>query len=219
MTTAKLRGFGPVGLLAIAAIIAADLIVKPMSAIAVLLWARASETPFRELGFTRPRSWARSILAGVLIGIVLKLLMKAAVMPLLGAPAVNEAYRFLEGNKAAIPAMLYAIVIGAGFGEETLFRGFMFERLRHLLGAGAGASVAILLITSLLFGLAHYPEQGLPGMQQGFIVGIAYGAMYLRAGSIYPVMAAHVAFDLTAWWIIYHGLETAIAGVFFPTVR
>ena len=212
---ARLRGFGPAGLLAIAAILAADVIGKPMSAVAVLLWARASDTPLRELGFTPPRSWARSIPVAIAIGIALKLLMKAVVMPLLGAPPINEAYRFLEGNNVAIPGMLYAIVIGAGFGEETLFRGFMFGRLRRLLGPGAGATAAILLITSLLFGVAHYFDQGVPGTQQGIIVGLAYGAMYLRTGSLYPVMAAHVAFDLTAWWIIYHGLETEIAGLFF----
>jgi membrane protease YdiL (CAAX protease family) len=54
--------------------------------------------------------------------------MKAIVMPLFGAPAINPAYHFLAGNTAAIPWMLYAVILGAGFGEETIFRGWMFER-------------------------------------------------------------------------------------------
>jgi membrane protease YdiL (CAAX protease family) len=213
--SAQLRGFGLIGLLAIAAIIAVDVIGKPMSALAVLLWVRASRTPWSELGFVGPRSWTVAIMGGIAIGVALKLLMKSVVMPLLSAPAVNEAYHFLEGNRAAIPAMLYAIVVGAGFGEETLFRGFMFERLRRLLGTKPWPQVAIVLFTSLLFGLAHYADQGLPGTQQGIIVGVVYSALYLYTRSLYPVMIAHVAFDLTAWWIIYHGLETEVARLFF----
>ena len=38
------------------------------------------------------------------LGVALKLAMKAMVMPLLGAPAVNEAFRFLAGNRALLPA-------------------------------------------------------------------------------------------------------------------
>jgi hypothetical protein len=33
--------------------------------------------------------------------------MKAIVMRLFGAPPINQAYRLLTGNTAAIPAMLY----------------------------------------------------------------------------------------------------------------
>jgi membrane protease YdiL (CAAX protease family) len=188
---------------------------KPMSALMVLAWAHLSRTPWRDLGFVQPRSWPVAIAAGIAIGVVVKLIMKAVVMPLLGAPPVNEAYRFLEGTTSVAPTMVYAIVIGAGFGEETLFRGFMFERLRRLLGARVWAPVAIVLLTSLLFGLAHYANQGLSGAQQGMIVGIVYGGMYLYARSLYPVMITHVAFNLTAWWIIYLGLETKVARFFF----
>jgi membrane protease YdiL (CAAX protease family) len=186
-----------------------------MSALMVLAWARVSHTPWRDLGFIRPRSWAVAIIGGIAIGVALKLLMKAVIMPLLGAPPINETYHFLQGNRAAIPAMLYAIVVGAGFGEETLFRGFMFERLRRLLGTHAWAQLTILLVTSLLFGLGHYADQGLPGTQQAIIVGIVYGAIYLYTKSLYPVMIVHVAFNLAAWWLIYHGLEMDAAQFFF----
>jgi len=48
--------------------------------------------------------------------------MKSVVMPLLGADPINHAFPFLEGNRAALPWALYTMVIGAGFGEETLCR-------------------------------------------------------------------------------------------------
>ena len=57
---AALRGFGPVGILAFLAILAGNLIVLPLSAILVLLWARRSRTPWPEIGYVRPRSWIRT---------------------------------------------------------------------------------------------------------------------------------------------------------------
>ena len=50
---AKLRGFGPLGLLAILIILAGN-IVASLSAVMVLVWARLSHTPWRELGYLRP---------------------------------------------------------------------------------------------------------------------------------------------------------------------
>src|SRR6266566_9909473 len=144
---ASLRGFGPLGLAAIALILAGNLLFLPLSALLVLAWAEASQTSWRDIGFVRPRSWTRSIAIGITFGAVFKLVMKALLMPLLGAPPINPHYHFLAGNAAALPGMLYALIVGAGFGEETLYRGYMFERLGKLLGQTTRAKVAIVLIT------------------------------------------------------------------------
>ena len=196
-------------------IVAGDLVFKPLSALLVLLWARLSGTPFADIGFRRPANWLRTILLGTVAGIALKFLLKAIIMPLLGAPAINEAYPFLKGNSAALPGTLYAIVIGAGFGEETLFRGFFFERLRQLMGTHARATVAIVIITSVVFGLAHYPDQRWPGVQQAAIMGLVYGTMYATTRSLTLSIVTHIVFDLTALWMIYNGLEARIAGSVF----
>jgi len=208
---AALRGFGPVGLVAILAILAGNLLVVPLSAALVLLWAQRSRTPWRAIGFARPANWLGAIALGALFGIAFKLAMKALVMPLLGAPPVNQAYHHLAGNTAALPAMLYLIVVGAGFGEEIVWRGWMFERLGRLLGASAGAKAAIVLVTAALFGLAHYPEQGLPGVQQGAIVGALFGAIFAVTGRLWLLIFAHIAFDLTALALIYWDVEAQVA--------
>ena len=57
-------------------------------------------------------------------------------MPLLGAPEINSAYQYLVGNRAALPGQVFTMIVGAGFGEETVFRGFLFERLGKLLEPG-----------------------------------------------------------------------------------
>src|SRR5258706_16357049 len=125
-----LRGFGPLGILAILVIIFGGLIpLLPLSALLVLVWARWSSTPWREIGFVRPRSWAATLAVGILFGVTLKIFMKAIVMPLLGADPVNQAFHYLAGNRAALPEAVWTMIVLAGFGEETLFRGYLFERL------------------------------------------------------------------------------------------
>lgn len=209
---AALRGFGPAGLLAILVIALGNLLFVPLSALLVLAWAWRSGTPWGEIGFGRPRSWLAAILVGIVFGIAFKLAMKALVMPLLGAPAVNPAYHHLAGNAAALPGMLYLIIVGAGFGEEIFFRGYLFERLGRLLGSGAGAMAGIVLITSVWFGLAHLPEQGLAGMEQAVIVGLVFGTIYAVTGRLWLLIVAHAVFDLAALAIIYWDVEAQVAG-------
>ncbi len=210
----NLRGFGPLGILAILVIVAGQF-VAPLSAVLVLLWAWRSHTPWREIGYVRPRSWTGTLAAGIAFGVAFKFLMKAIVMPLLGADAINQAYHYLAGNDAALPAAIYTMIVVAGFGEETFFRGYMFERLGKLFGSGAWARTLIVLITSGLFGMAHYAVQGLTGVEQATIVGLVYGTIFAVTGRIFVLMVAHAAFDLTAVAIIYWNLESRVAHLVF----
>jgi uncharacterized protein len=168
---ASLRGFGPLGLFAILLIVLSS-VFKPLSAILVLVWAWRSHTPWREIGYVRPRSWIGSLGVGIAFGCAFKVFMKAIAMPLLGAPAINPAYHYLVGNRAALPGIVLMMIVGAGFAEETLFRGYLFERLGKLFGTGAGAKVSIVLLTSALFALGHYSNLGLPGVEQAMITGL-----------------------------------------------
>ena len=168
---ARLRGFGPLGILAILIILVGNFVMAPLSAILALVWAKISNTPWREIGYVRPNSWTKTAVIGIIFGVVLKFLMKALVMPLFGAPPVNQAYHFVTGNSAVIPATLFTMIVTAGFGEETFYRGWMFERLGRLFGRSGPAKIATVLITSVLFASMHYPDQKLPGVEQALITG------------------------------------------------
>jgi len=212
---AALRGFGPVGILAFIVIGLGNVLFVPLSAILVLVWARAARIPWTDLGFARPRSWPRTILLGIVSGVVLKLLMKSVVMPLLGADPINHAFHFLEGNRTALPWALYTMVIGAGFGEETLFRGYLFDRFGRLWGTSVAGKVATVIVSSVLFGLAHVSQQGLSGAEQATIVGVVVGIIVAVTGRLWLSMVLHAAFDLTALAIIYWGFESRVAHWFF----
>jgi len=75
------------------------------------------------------------------------------------------------------PGNVDLMIIGAGLEKNPVPR-YMFERLGKLLGSGVAARTAIVLITSILFGLVHYSVQGLSGAEQGTIVGLVYGAIF-----------------------------------------
>ena len=211
----QLRGFGPVGLLAFVVIVAGNLLFIPLSAALVLAWANRSGTPWAALGFSRPASWARVVAIGVPAGIVLKLAMKALAMPIFGAPAVNEHYHDLTGNPAALPGILYSVIVGAGFGEEVLFRGFFFERLGSLFGPGRAAQVGIIAITTTLFALAHYHDQGWSGVEQAAMTGLVFALVFAATRQLWIPMVMHAAFDFTAVILIYRGWESAVAHLFF----
>ena len=211
-----LRGFGPLGILAILVILfAGNYHYLPLNAVLALMWVWRSRTPWSEVGYVRPKSWTRTMVAGIAFGIAFKLLMKVIVMPLLGADPINQAYHYLAGNRAALPGAVYAMIVGAGFGEETMFRGYMFERLGKLLGHGVWAKTFIVLFTSAWFGLVHYSVQGLSGVEQATIVGLVFGTIIAVTGRIFVLMFAHAAFDLTALAIIYWGLEMKVAHLVF----
>jgi len=217
---AELRGFGPLGVVALALILltgnasVGGIPAVPIGGLLALLWSWRSRTPWRAIGYVRPRSWVAAVVLGALLGIALKLAMKVLVMPLLGAPPVNATYHFLAGNAAMLPLAVWAM-LSAGFAEETVFRGFLFERLGRLFGSGRGAKVAIVLLTSSAFGLAHYADQGLAGVEQATIVGLVYGAIFASTGTLVPLMCAHAAYDLTAVALIYWNLEARVAHLVF----
>jgi membrane protease YdiL (CAAX protease family) len=210
-----LRGFGPLGILAILFIIGSYLLSVLLSTILVLVWARMSRTPWREIGYVRPKSWIGALLVGTVFGVAFKFAMKAVVMPLLGAPPINQAYHFLAGNTAALPWMIYTLIVSAGVGEETFFRCWMFERVGKIFGASAWAKTLIVLLTSALFASAHYSVQGLPGVQQAMITGLAFGTIFAITGRIFMIMVAHAVFDLTALAMIYWDFESEVAHLIF----
>src|SRR5262245_34008888 len=134
---AELRGFGPIGLLALVAITATNLLSVPLAAILVLVWAWRSRTPWSAIGYARPRHTVATSAGGLALGVLLKLAMKAVVMPLLHADPINHAYHYLVANTRALLGVLTLVLVSAAFGEETVYRGYLFERIGKIVGDSA----------------------------------------------------------------------------------
>jgi membrane protease YdiL (CAAX protease family) len=212
----RLRGFGPLGIAAFVVVaIVGPLIENLLGGVLVLVWRSASRTPWRAIGYVRPASWARTIIIGVVFGVVFKLAMKIVVMPLMGAPPLNAAYHYLAGDPAGALTMAVYVIVAGGFSEETLYRGFLFERFGSLLGSSVPAKALILVVTSAWFAALHYPDQGVSGVQQAAVTGLVFGTIFARTGRIWIPMIAHAAFDLAAIAIIYWNFESPLAHLVF----
>ena len=182
----------------------------PAGGLLAVAWARWSGTPWAEIGYVRPKNWIASVAIGFAVGISVKFFLKAVVMPLLGADPVNRTYHYLVGNSALLPAATWTMLV-AGFGEETVFRGYLFERLGRVIGPRPGANVIILLLASGLFAIAHYWDQGLAGAEQATFTGLVFGTIFIVTGQIWIPMIAHAAYDLTALAMIYWNAESTVA--------
>jgi uncharacterized protein len=210
-STASSRTTLAAGSVAIITIIVILLAGNLAGAALVLIWASVSGTRWSDLGFVRPPHGAIDLVIALVAGVLFKILMKALVMPLLGFGAVNSTYHYLSGNTAALLVTLLWVIVGGGFGEELIWRGFLFERLGSFLGPRVHAKLVIVVVTSILFAIAHYWDQGLPGAVQATMTGLVFGAVYARIGTIWPLMVAHAAFDVTAVLMIFWNLEEPIA--------
>ncbi|MGH9418490.1 MAG: hypothetical protein ACRD3J_00835 [Thermoanaerobaculia bacterium] len=67
-----MRGFGTVGILAFLVILVSNGFIAPFRAVPVILWVWRSGTPWREIGYVRPKSWIGGLLIGVVFGVAFK---------------------------------------------------------------------------------------------------------------------------------------------------
>lgn len=210
----SLRGWGPAGIIMFLVIVAAVALFTPLAAVLVLLWAWVSRTPWRDLGFVRPKSWAKLIALGIALGVIEKFAMKAVVLPLLGAPVLNPMFQDLPGHPQQLAILLLISVFQAGFGEELVFRAYLFERIGKLIGDGAVQRVVMVLVTTAIFGALHF-EQGWAGIANAAIVGGISASIYALTKRLWLIVVMHATFDIASFLIIYYRLEAWVSHLVF----
>lgn len=78
------------------------------------------------------------------------------------------------------------------------------------------AVASTVLISTALFALAHYRDQGVPGVEQAAATGLVFGSIFAVRKEIWFLMVAHAAFDLIAVALIYWSWEASVAHWLFP---
>jgi membrane protease YdiL (CAAX protease family) len=152
----------------------------------------------------------------VILGFPLVLLVSGSETPLtlglrwgnwkLGLPAALAVivisflvWWFLNSRFTVPPIdhILFSTIIWGPAAEEILFRGYLQPKLETRTGKWVG-----LVITSLLFGIAHLPKIFLrqaaepPLVPEAFILEFVFGLIRNRTGSIYYGMLCHMAYNL-----------------------
>ncbi len=85
------------------------------------------------------------------------------------------------------------LLFGAA-GEEMLFRGYAFQLLVRSIGP-----FATILPTSVLFGIAHLPNQNSNalGVLNTMLWGVLFGYAYLRTGALWLPIGLHFGWNVT----------------------
>jgi uncharacterized protein len=141
---------------------------------------------------TYPRTLIVSIILVVLIAVLVLLnkLQKHKPSP----ESLAKRYRHVRKLFPSTGAEKLAVVplaLTAGFCEEFLYRGWLL----NVTGYALKSVWAGLLISSILFGLAHL-YQGRKGMLGTGIGGLVFGLIYVAGGSLVPAQVLHAALDL-----------------------
>lgn len=129
---------------------------------------------------------AREAGAGLLIGAGLAAL-SFAVLAVLGA------YRVDGVNAVGLVILLpLAELILVGMAEEMVFRGVIFGVTERSLG-----SKAAVVISALVFSLAHLPNEGMSVLAVAVIAayGVLQAALYMRTRRLWVCIGTHVAWN------------------------
>ncbi len=147
-------------------------------------------SPRRYLAFERPT--VRAVLLGILASVALVAIFDAARWATTGV-LVPAAWLETFASAESLPLLVLALVVVAPGFEEAFFRGFLHRGLAASRIGPAGA----IAITSVLFTLAHGPEDAL-GALDPLVSAILLGVVRHRTGSIVPGITMHALGNLQA---------------------
>jgi membrane protease YdiL (CAAX protease family) len=152
----------------------------------VLFWERR---PLSSIGLVRP-TW-NAVLAGgaAAVGLIVLSVAAGAAITALGMPLGDKQQTTLL---TSLPFWLQAfVVVGAGFTEEILFRGYAIERVIELTGSRwVGALVPV-----LVFGAFHVPFWGIAHAMVVSIAGLWLALIYLWRRNLWTNITAHTVAD------------------------
>lgn len=129
---------------------------------------------------------AMSICFGIsYVGSLLGNIVNSALESILGSMPVND----LEDLTSSSPLWLTALCVGllAPVLEELFFRKLVIDRLLRY------GELPAILISGISFGLIH---GNFYQLFYAAMVGIVFGVIYVRSGSILPTMVIHVLFNM-----------------------
>jgi uncharacterized protein len=164
-----------------------------------LIWLRREQ--LADIGLKRPQSWLRTIL----IGVSLAAIFFTAIYLSEKAGFHRELGRFaaLQGNLRLTLVAVFYVLIGAGFYEEFLFRGFLMQSLAMFFGGSRAAWWVASVIQALLFGASHAYQNPL-GMvitgTLGFLLGLL---VILSRRNLWAAIIAHGLFDASRSVLFY----------------
>jgi uncharacterized protein len=170
-------------------------------------WSRG--VSWRSIGLTLYRNWKITLGMGMAAGVLMEALEIFLTQPLLvrvlHKPPNLEVFRALHGNLTLTMIFIVLAWMVAAFGEEMVYRGYLMNRVAHLMNCTRRAWIISLIVVHVGFGLAH-AYQGLTGVIDEGLMGILLGLIYLGTGRNLAVpIVAHGIADSIDFVLIFLG--------------
>ena len=175
---------------------------------------RLRREPLSSVGFRLDRRWWKESATGTLIG-------AASMLVIVGLIWMADGIRLQLDPLRSASALLYGLYLFTcvALFEETLFRGFLFQRMVD----GVGVWAAQILV-ALLFAMGHWGNPGMSGATEVVATldlglgAVMLGLAWLRTGSLALPIGLHLGWNWMQGNVLGFGVSGFdYAGWFKPT--
>ncbi len=185
----------------------APYILRPITGFLAAWWiVRRRGEGLRSLGLRRPDSWARAIAVAVAL-YAADWALSEYVTPVIASwvhPVQRPSFLgYIRGDAVGLATWVAIGWIVGGLFEETLFRGFLLDRVSALLGKSAAAVAAAIIAQAILFGALHL-YGGTFAFLHATVFAVTHGVFYIVAGrNLLPLIAVHGTWDMIGIYSVY----------------
>ena len=178
-----------------------------VSAAGIIAAFLLKQNSFAGIGFRAQENWLAtigwSLLLGVGISILSGILLDPLAEKITGIPHDLSLVDGVRGDIKALVQMLLLVWLTVAFLEEILFRGFLMTEISKFLGTGALAMTLNILVTSIIFGLAHW-YQDKSGVISTAVIGAVISIIFVLSGlNLWLVILIHGFIDTASLYFIY----------------
>ena len=169
--------------------------------------------------FQYPSNWLDTLLIGLLLASIISILSFTLIEPFV-EKITNQPHNLnaIEHIRNNWKSTLIFILIGWGMGgfiEEIIFRGFLMTALKTLLGTSNLSLSLNIIITSIIFGIAHW-YQGKSGAVSTGIISIFLGIIFIyNQFNLWLPILVHGFIDTISILVISMGYDKKLVKLFF----
>lgn len=150
---------------------------------AALLISYGQFKSLSELGFKTNYSFYKIIVSALLVFVFVEPFVDFILQPITNwltqSPPDYSGFDVVKDDTPKYLKYLFYIWISAAFGEEILFRGFLFQQFKIIIPEFKYKLVLIVLLSSVLFAVPHL-YLGWSGVLFTFFFGIIFSLIYIR---------------------------------------
>lgn len=180
-------------------------VMAALSIIGVTVWLRGDG--LAGLGFFSPDNWKTMVLWSAAFGVAIQFASTLILEPfsdkITRSTTDHSSFDSLRGNLTNFLLIVAGVWVVVVFLEEIIFRGYMMGEMMDWLGTSKTGLAVNLILSSAVFGLAHW-YQGKSGALSTGIIGALLGIMFIASGfNLWFPLLTHGFIDTIGLFLIY----------------